>query len=152
MIDTIKEGVERTFISLIFQGVEKLLISGQRNQITDMISRDGEKLELWLAVATENSSVEVWLKKLEDSMHKAMKHHIIMTYCDMDQDAPQVPEDHKELKKYKQSNKFLIRQVNSQTLKTWVQKWPGQCTYLSQQIWFTQKMQQVFEGASIRYK
>lgn len=72
-----------------------------------MISSHGEKIELWLAVATENSSVEVWLKKMEDSMQKALKHHIIMTYCDMDQDMPKIPEDARELKKYKQTKKFL---------------------------------------------
>jgi hypothetical protein len=128
------------------------VISGQRNQVTDLISRHGEKIELWLAIPTEGSSVEIWLKKVEDNMHKAMKHQIVMTYCDMDRDAPEVPEDHKELKKYKLTNKFLVRHVNSETMKKWVQKWPGQCTYLSLQIWFTQKMQQVFEGAQMRFK
>jgi len=33
-----------------------------------MISLHGEKLELWLAIATEGASLEVWLKKMEDSM------------------------------------------------------------------------------------
>jgi len=39
VIDTIKEGTQRTFVSTLFQGVEKLVISGQRNQVTDLISR-----------------------------------------------------------------------------------------------------------------
>jgi len=55
----------------------------------------------------------------------------------MDKDMPQIPEDHKELKKYKLSKKFQSRQVDPQTLKLWASKWPGQCTYLSLQIWFT---------------
>jgi hypothetical protein len=81
------------------------MITGGRNQITQIVSRDGESVDLWLAIPTD-ISCEVWLKRLEDSMQKALKHHIIMTFSDMDRDVPHCPEDHKELKKYKLSNKF----------------------------------------------
>lgn len=100
MIERLKDG-ERSFITSIFNGVEKVAVSGASNQVTDMYSSTGEQLELWFAIPTMNLFPEVWLKRVETNMKDAVKHHIIMTYCDMDQDCPKVPEEAKELKKYK---------------------------------------------------
>jgi hypothetical protein len=47
---------------------------------------------------------------------------------------------------------FRARNVKSSTFKRWVSKFPGQSTYLSMQIWFTQRLLSIFAGASDKGK
>ena len=117
-----------------------------------MISKEKEEVEMWLAVSTSGIALDQWLKKFEDSMQRTIKHQLIMAYWDMDRDIPPVPEDLKELKKYKLSTKFQVRRVDALVLQNWVKRWPSQALYLSLQVWFTQKMQQVFAGAAEKSK
>ena len=39
------------------------------------------------------------------------------------------------------------RFVKGRALRHWVKKWPGQCIYLAQQIWFTNKLESIFDSA-----
>jgi hypothetical protein len=55
----------------------------------------------------------------------------------MDSDLPPTPEDVKELRKYKLEDDFRIRKVRSESLFEWISVWPGQATYVCQQLWFT---------------
>ena len=73
-------------------------------------------------------------------MMVTMKKMIIFAYQDMDSDLPQTPEDTKELRKYKLEDDFRIRKVSSESLFEWISVWPGQATYVCQQLWFTQKI------------
>jgi len=81
-----------------------------------MISKEKEEVEMWLAVSTSGIALDQWLKKFEDSMQRTIKHQLIMAYWDMDRDIPPVPEDLKELKKYKLSTKFQVRRVDALVL------------------------------------
>ena len=67
-----------------------------------------------------------------------------MTFEDMDKDLPQVPEDLKELRKFKETNQFKVRTITPSVLEAWLNAWPGQTTYICQQIWFTEKMRATF--------
>lgn len=92
------------------------------------------------------------MAKLEESMIIAMRFQIILAFEDMDKDLPAVPEDPKELKRFRESKAFKYRNVNQDTLAEWICAWPGQALYVAQQLWFTQKMLCVFEGAVLKAK
>lgn len=90
------------------------------------------------------------MEGIQDGMVHVMKRSFFDAYEDMDQDIPSVPEDFKELQRYKESRQFRERKVNAEVLEAWVKRWPGQSTFLCSQIWFTQKVNTVFAGAIIR--
>jgi len=75
------------------------------------------------------STPEKWLKDLESMMVLTLKHQIFNCYEDMDLDAPHVPEEVKEFKKFMATKISHERQVDPHTLAEWVCKYPGQSVY-----------------------
>jgi hypothetical protein len=65
-------------------------------------------------------TIEKWLQNLETVTTYTMKRQILYCYWDMDLDLPAVPEDTKELRKYKESHKFRDRKVNEDVLREWI--------------------------------
>jgi hypothetical protein len=45
-------GTEKVFLSNLFLGIDRLKVTGKSNQITAMISKEKEQVEMWFAVST----------------------------------------------------------------------------------------------------
>jgi hypothetical protein len=73
IIVSIAAGIEKVFLSNLFLGIDRLKVTGKSNQITAMISKEKEEVELWFAVST-SAALDLWLKKFEDSMQRTIKH------------------------------------------------------------------------------
>ena len=71
---------------------------------------------------------------------------------EMDADCPTVPEDPRELREYKKLQKFQVRRVSKNALYEWINKFSGQATYVCQQLWLTQNLHAVFDGAVLKAK
>lgn len=69
------------------------------------MARDGEEITLNSPVSTK-MNIEKWLQNLDTMSCYTMKKHILFAYMDMDLDLPIIPEEPKELRNFKKSDKF----------------------------------------------
>lgn len=97
-----------------------------------MVSKSGEVVPLVDQVATAGVSPEIWLKNLEASMIKSIRHEIFYSYVEMDEDMPKVPENQRDFNKFMATKVSHERKVKGSTLRRWLKDWPSQCTYLAQ--------------------
>jgi hypothetical protein len=92
----------------------------------------------------------VWLKNIESMMGNSLKDRMFVCYEDMDLDIPKTPEESAPYRRFMDSPESYTRTVDADILIDWVCKFPGQCVYTCQQIWFTQKVESIFESAKER--
>ena len=115
LVESIIENPSRSFIQNIFEGIDQVVFSDAQD-ITHMISKDGEEVHLYREVMTRNISVDNWLRYLEQRMEETVKNAVFLTFEGLDK----------------------------QEFEEWVQSWPGQALYVSSQIWFTMRVQSIF--------
>ena len=96
--------------------------------------------------------IERWLEGLERLIEKTMRKQLIFCYMDMELDLPIIPEDPKEYRRFKLTSEFRARSVKADVFRDWISKFPGQSTYLASQVWFTQKLLSIFQGANDKAK
>ena len=118
-------------------------------KIYALCSKTGEEVPLTEHVPT-NVSPEHWLKHLEAVMHSSLRHEIFLTYLEMDEDQPKVPETQRDYNKFMATKVSHERKVKGSALRKWLKSRPSQCTYLAQQIWFTKKVVSICESAVAR--
>lgn len=141
------EGKPQAFLQNLFEGIKIIKVNPGTRKIYSMCSRSGEEVPLTEEVPTGGISAEIWLKDLERVMILTLRYQIFYTYLEMDMDLPVVPETQRDFQKFMNTKVSHERKVKGSSLRVWLKEWPSQCTYLSQQIWFTKKLQSIFSSA-----
>lgn len=59
-----REDESKSFIGNIFEGVDRVIFGGN-DELTHMVSKDGEEVHLWKDVLTRNIPVDKWLAYFE---------------------------------------------------------------------------------------
>lgn len=149
IIDQLIEGTPQAFLVQLFEGIDKLNVDPKTKRIVSMVSKQGEEIRFSKEIDT-NENPEMWLRNLETMMAYTLKEKMINCFEDMDLDIPLVPQEVKPFKDHCETMKSLQREVDPVTLSEWVHNFPGQCLYTSMQIWFTMKVESIFEGANKR--
>jgi dynein heavy chain len=121
LIDELMENKNKAFLINLFEGIDQVQFS-EYQEITHMISREGERMKLKHDVITFNNAIETWLIQLERSMILTVKDYLFLTF----------------------------EQLDTQDLEDWVTQWPAQTTFLSSQIWFTKKVEAIYQGTMER--
>lgn len=124
LVDSMVSGESKGFIGNLFEGAEKVRFEQLSQEVTHMISKDGEEVQLVQNVATKRLSVDVWLGDFERAMVLTVKDRFFRAF------------EHQ----------------GKQDLVEWVHSWPGQATYLASQVWFCMKLRSIFEGRVERMK
>ena len=68
------------FISNLFEGIEQLLFREGSLEVSHMISKDGEKVELIRDVMTNNRNVDTWLNNFERVMVETIKDFLFSAF------------------------------------------------------------------------
>jgi len=68
------------FISNLFEGIEQLLFRDDNYDVSHMISRDGEKVELIRDVMTHNKNVDTWLHNFDKAMVETIKDFVFSAF------------------------------------------------------------------------
>lgn len=147
VVTSLIEGKPQAFLQNLFEGINIVKVNPGSRKIYSMCSKSGEEVRLTEEVPTAGISAEIWLKDLERIMILTLRYQIFYTYLEMDIDLPVVPETQRDFQKFINTKVSHERKVKGSSLRVWLKEWPSQCTYLSQQIWFTKKMQAIYSSA-----
>jgi hypothetical protein len=71
------------FITNLFEGIDQVRIHEVSQDISHMLSKDGEEVHLIKEVMTRNMSPDSWLKSLETSMGLTIKENLFLTFEQM---------------------------------------------------------------------
>jgi dynein heavy chain len=67
LVQSMREDESKSFIGNIFEGVDKVIF-GSNEELSHMVSKDGEEVHLFKEVLTRNIAVDKWLLRFEDLM------------------------------------------------------------------------------------
>lgn len=73
LVDFLLEDESKSFIGNIFEGVDRVRFSEGAQDLTHIISKDGEEIHLFREVTTKHVPVDSWLKYLEVRMKESVK-------------------------------------------------------------------------------
>ena len=122
LIEEMLDGQNQGFISTLYEGIDRVKFHPVSFDLTHMISKEGEELNLMREIPCRSMTVDAWLKQLEDQMVKTVKDRLFLAF----------------------------EQMGLQEVDEWVSSWPGQATYVSSQIWFSMKVISIFAGSADR--
>ena len=123
LVESMIDGASQGFVSNLFEGVDVVRFHEITQEITHMLSKEGEEVHLVKEVMTRNTQgPDSWLKQLEASMVITMKDAVFLTF----------------------------EQMGLQEVEQWISSWPGQATFLASQLWFTMKVHAIFTGSAER--
>lgn len=105
-------------MSNLFEGVDIVRFDQLSQEVTHMVSKDGEEVQLVRKVPTKGASVDAWLGDFERTMVLTGKENFFKAF------------EHQ----------------GKQDFEEWIRSWPGQATYLASQVWFCMKLRSIFEG------
>ena len=80
LVNSMISGECMGFISNLFEGIEQLLFREGSLEVSHMISKDGEKVELIRDVMTHNRNVDTWLNNFERVMVETIKDFLFSAF------------------------------------------------------------------------
>lgn len=119
LVDFLLEDESKSFIGNIFEGIDRVRFSEGQQDLTHIISKDGEEVHLFREVITKHTPVDSWLKYLEVRMKESVKDALFNTF----------------------------EQMDLQEFEEWVASWPGQALFLSSQIWYSMRVEAIYAAS-----
>lgn len=81
LVETIMDGGSSAFITNLFEGIDAVRFHEVTQEITEMLSKEGEEVHLAKEVMTRNTTgPDSWLKMLESSMVLTVKDAVFLTF------------------------------------------------------------------------
>ena len=80
LVEFLMEDESKSFIGNIFEGIDKVRFSQGAQDLTHMISKDGEEVKLFRDVTTKHTPVDSWLKYLEVRMKETVKNALFHAF------------------------------------------------------------------------
>ena len=80
LVDSMVSGESKGFIGNLFEGAEKVRFEQLSQEVTHMISKDGEEVQLVQHVPTKRLSVDAWLGDFERTMVLTVKDYFFKAF------------------------------------------------------------------------
>ena len=80
LVESMIEGDTKGFITNLFEGVDEVRFVPITQDISHMISKDGEEVHLVKEVMTRNMNVDSWLKSFQNYMVMTIQDNLFLTF------------------------------------------------------------------------
>jgi dynein heavy chain len=80
LVESMIEGDTKGFITNLFEGVDSVRFHEQSQDITHMLSKEGEEVHLVKEVLTRNMNVDSWLKSFQNYMVMTIQDALFLTF------------------------------------------------------------------------
>jgi hypothetical protein len=133
LVQSIEEDESKSFIGNIFEGVDRVIFAPIQEDLSHMVSKDGEEVHLYREVPTKNYPVDKWLARFEERMKETVKLSTFHAFEHMDQ-------------------RWIdtTKQTKEQDFEECMSTWSGQGLFLASQIWYTMRADAIFQSYEIR--
>ena len=80
MVSSMVSSESKGFISNLFEGVDRVQFAELSQEVTHMVSKDGEEVFLVQKVPTKRATVDVWLGDFERTMVLTVKDYFFKAF------------------------------------------------------------------------